>query len=326
MTGRRRHRRASFGELRSEATSRVSTRPTDEELLTSADTRQFGDFYARHLPGVEAYFARRVGRETAADLAAETFASALVTRRRFVPGDTPAAGWLYTIAARRLVDFQRRGLVEQRTREALASEAGFAGDSVAAPALPVARDLAAGLLRHLPPEQRHAILAHLVADRDYQQIASESGASEASIRQRVSRGLSTLRGPLRVYRAAQEIAREDRAYRFGGGHGKPLPSIGPREPLDCSASASLILLRSGLFDPAPAWTSGRLAAAWGQPGEGRYVTVWANDEHVWIEFKLEADHGERFDPTPSRLAPKSGWMTTRAGPTREFFPRHWPGL
>ena len=93
----------------------MTTQPTDEELLTSVDPEAFGAFYARHHDGVERYFARRVGnRETAADLAAETFAAALVARRRFVPGATPAAGWLYTIAARRHVDFQRRAVVEQR--------------------------------------------------------------------------------------------------------------------------------------------------------------------------------------------------------------------
>jgi RNA polymerase sigma factor (sigma-70 family) len=304
----------------------VRTGQTDEELLTSGDADGFGRFYARHMPAVEAYFARRVGRQAAADLTAETFASAFVSRRRFVPRETPAAGWLYTIAARRLVDFQRRGITEQRTRDALAREVDLARPSTApsSPANPA--DLESGLLRHLPGEQREAILAHFVNDRDYGQIASESRASEASIRQRVSRGLSVLRGPLRVYRAAQELARQDRAYRFGGGHFRPLPAIGPREPLDCSASTSLILLRAGLLEAGPAWSSGRLAEAWGQPDEGRYVTVWANEEHVWIEFKLDADHGERFDPTPSRLAPGNDWMPTKPGPTRDFLPRHWPGL
>jgi hypothetical protein len=36
----------------------------------------------------------------------------------------------------------------------------------------------------------------------------------------------------------------------------------------------------------------------GEPGEGRYLTVWANGEHVWVEFKLDADHDERLDPQP----------------------------
>lgn len=303
---------------------RVRATPSDEELLISGDPEAFGVFYARHLRGVEAYFVRHVGREAAPDLAAETFASALVARRRFVTGNTPAAGWLYTIAARRLVDFQRRGLVRQRTFEALASEATTHTSPPLSSA--IAAEFDPGILRHLPREQRDAIVAHVLHDRDYEQIASESQASEASIRQRVSRGLSALRGPLQLYRAAQALARENRAYRFGGGHLTPLSSIGPRDPLDCSAAASLILVRAGLLKPGPAWISGRLAETWGEPDEGRYVTVWANEEHVWIEFKLDADHGERFDPTPSRLAPNNNWMPTKHGPTRNFIPRHWPGL
>jgi RNA polymerase sigma-70 factor (ECF subfamily) len=281
-------------------------------------------FYARHLAGVETYFARRVGAEAAPDLAAETFAAALVARRRFVPGRAPAAGWLYTIAARRLVDHNRRRRVRQRTLEALASEIAIREQALMSSE--VAAEVNAGLLRHLPPDQRWAIVAHVVEERDYREIAAESRASEPSVRQRVSRGLGALRRPLEIYRTAQQLARQDRAYRFGGGHSKSLHSIGPREPLDCSSAASLILRRAGLFEPGTAWNSSQLAAAWGRPGEGRYVTIWANEEHVWIEFKLESDHGERFDPTPSRLAPNNSWMPSKHGPTRDFVARHWPGL
>jgi hypothetical protein len=190
----------------------------------------------------------------------------------------------------------------------------------------VEAEVDADLLRHLPRDQRHAIVAHIVEERDYREIAAESRASEASVRQRVSRGLGALRRPLEIYRAAQQLARQDRAYRFGGGHGKSLHSIGPREPLDCSSAASLILRRAGLFEPVTALTSSQLAEAWGQPGEGRYVTVWANEEHVWIEFKLDADHGERFDATPSRSTPNNSWMLSKPVPTRDFSARHWPGL
>lgn len=300
-------------------------RTTDDELLISPDPEAFGIFYARHLAQVEAYFARRVGREPAGDLAAETFACALVARRRFTPGEVPALGWLFTIAARRLVDFHRRNATEMRIRETLAAQS--AGDRARiAPPAALTDDLDVGLLRHLPIDQREALKARFAADREYAEIAGGSHVSEASIRQRVSRGLSALRAPLRIYRAAQELARQDRAYRFGGGHGMPLDQLQPHEPLDCSSSASLLLQHAGVLVPGPAWTSGRLAADWGQPGEGRYVTVWANDDHVWIEFKLDADHGERFDPTPSRLAPHSGHLRTAAGPTHDFTPRHQAGL
>ena len=97
--------------------------PTDDELLTSGDPEDFGVFYARHLSAIEGYFARRVDRETASDLAAETFAAALVARKRFLPSETPAVGWLYTIAARRLVDFQRRAIIRQRALDAFAANA-----------------------------------------------------------------------------------------------------------------------------------------------------------------------------------------------------------
>ena len=168
----------------------TTTHPTDEALLTAVDPQAFGLFYARHLDGVERYFARRVAnREIAADLAAETFAAALVARRRFVPGSTPAAGWLYTIAARRLVDYQRRAAVEQRARETLASEARVEA-RWAAPS--VEDDAEPGLLRACPTNSaarspRTSSRTELRADR------RGAGASEASIRQRVSRGLRTLR-------------------------------------------------------------------------------------------------------------------------------------
>jgi RNA polymerase sigma-70 factor (ECF subfamily) len=300
----------------------VGTQPTDEELLTSTDPEAFSAFYARHLPSVERFFSRRVDRDDVSDLAAETFASALVARKRFAPGDTPAAGWLYTIATRRLVDFQRRTMAKQRTLNVLAANAALAAPSPPEP--PAETALTAGILRHLPRDQRRAIVAHVLGDRDYRHIAADYGTTEATIRQRVSRGLSTLRGPLRVYQAAQTIASQGRAYRFGGGHGKPIASLGPREALDCSSSASLILFQAGLFDLGPAWPSRRFADNWGQPGEGRYLTVWANEEHVWIEFKLDFDHGQRFDPTPLRSHPNTAWITHNTGPTHGFQPRHWP--
>jgi hypothetical protein len=73
-----------------------------------------------------------------------------------------------------------------------------------------------GLLRHMSAHQRQAVA----------EFASQMQTSKTSIRQRVSGGLSALR----AYRAAQELARRDRAYRYGGGHGAVLSSIGPREP------------------------------------------------------------------------------------------------
>ena len=188
-----------------------------------------------------------------------------------------------------------------------------------------AAEIGNGYLRHLPHEQQRAIVAHLFCDLGYGEIASQAATSEESVRQRVSRGLSALREPLRVYRVAHAFASEGRPYEFGGGHAKDLRMIAPREALDCSASASLILQRAGLLDACSAMTSDQLASSWGRGGEGRYITLWSNDTHVWFEFKLEDEPGERFDPTPARAFLGSDISTTLADASK-YTPRHWHGL
>jgi RNA polymerase sigma-70 factor (ECF subfamily) len=172
----------------------VANTRTDEDLLGSDEPEDFGVFYDRHIRALLGYFVRRTGdAEVAADLAAETFASALVARRRFRPGGAPASAWLYTIARRRLADFHRKGRVDDRLRRSLAMERRPVGDDDARVIRMLADDTATTLLAGLPDEQRDAVAAHVVAGRGYDEVAVESRVTEAAVRQRVSRGLRTLR-------------------------------------------------------------------------------------------------------------------------------------
>jgi RNA polymerase sigma-70 factor (ECF subfamily) len=52
------------------------------------------------------------------------------------------------------------------------------------------------LVADLPPEQRQAVLARIVDERDYAEIAARLRVSEAVVRQRVSRGLGALRASI----------------------------------------------------------------------------------------------------------------------------------
>ncbi len=82
----------------------------DEALLLSGDLEDFGLFYDRYVTALLAFFQRRTGDpEAAADLTAETFAAAMVSRRRYQPRGATAAGWLFAIAHHKLTDFRRRG-------------------------------------------------------------------------------------------------------------------------------------------------------------------------------------------------------------------------
>ena len=167
---------------------------TDEELLRCEDPEAFGVFYDRHVRALLGYFARRTGDpEVAADLTAETFASAIVAKRRFKPDGPPAAAWLYTIAARRLVDYHRRGRVDSNVRRRLQMERRPIGEDDARMIRMLADDTATVLAAGLPADQRDAIEAHVVGGRAYTELAGELHLSEAAVRQRVARGLATLR-------------------------------------------------------------------------------------------------------------------------------------
>ena len=131
---------------------------------------------------------------SAADLTAETFAAALAGRHRFRPQAGAANAWLFGIAMNKLADLQRRGYAEQRACRRLRLERieltdqdieriNALGDSPSASAQ----------LELLAPDQREAIRAHVVDERDYDDIASEHHVSEAAVRKRVSRGLASVR-------------------------------------------------------------------------------------------------------------------------------------
>jgi RNA polymerase sigma-70 factor (ECF subfamily) len=167
---------------------------SDEDLLTSDDPEAFGAFYDRHVHAVIGYFSRRTSdSETAADLTAETFASALVARRRFKPGGAPAGAWLFTIAARRLADYHRRGHADDRIRRSLAMQPRAIGEEDARMIRWLGEQGAEAELVKLPAEQRVAVAAHVIDERPYGELAAELQVPEATVRQRVSRGLAALR-------------------------------------------------------------------------------------------------------------------------------------
>jgi RNA polymerase sigma factor (sigma-70 family) len=167
---------------------------TDETLLRSSDLDDFGRFYDRYVRSLLAFFQRRVrDPEVAADLTAETFAAALISRGRYRPQTASAAGWLFAIAQHKLLDYQRRGTAEQRMRRRLGMQVIPVSAEDAETIRWLGEQSAATILEALPAEQRDAIRAHVLEDRSYAEIAHEQALSEATVRQRVSRGLRVLR-------------------------------------------------------------------------------------------------------------------------------------
>ena len=100
-------------------------------------------------------------------------------------------------------------------------------------------------------------------------------------------------------------------YLWGGGHGSWAAS-----GYDCSGSVSFALAGAGLLDSP--MTSG-LLARWGSAGRGRWITIYANGGHVFMEVA-----GLRFD-TGGIRGSGTRWQATGRS-TAGFVARHPEGL
>jgi cell wall-associated NlpC family hydrolase len=112
-----------------------------------------------------------------------------------------------------------------------------------------------------------------------------------------------------IIEAGNVIARSP--YEWGGGHGKWLD-----DGYDCSGSVSFALAAAGYLEGP--LNSGRLMS-WGEAGSGRWVTIYANEGHVWMTVA-----GVRFDTSGARQT-GSRWQNASRS-TAGFVVRHPPGL
>jgi cell wall-associated NlpC family hydrolase len=109
--------------------------------------------------------------------------------------------------------------------------------------------------------------------------------------------------------AGNVIARSP--YLWGGGHGKWVD-----KGYDCSGSVSFVLASAGYLEAPLA--SGPLMS-WGEPGPGKWVTIYSHQGHVFMEVA-----GIRFDTSGARET-GSRWQNELRS-TAGFVARHPPGL
>jgi cell wall-associated NlpC family hydrolase len=113
----------------------------------------------------------------------------------------------------------------------------------------------------------------------------------------------------RVIAGGNAIA--DFPYIWGGGHASFVAN-----GYDCSGSVSYALAAGGLLN-APL-VSGELAS-WGAPGPGRWITIYANDGHTFMDVD-----GMWFD-TAGRSGPYASRWLVSTPPLAGYAVRHPPG-
>lgn len=155
--------------------------------------------YARHRDELLMFLMRRTNdAEIALDLWGETFAQALVSRRRYRGStDEQAAAWLFTIARRQLARYYRRGRAERRAMTRLGIERPAINPETEAEIIRRAgleemrRSLAAAVAL-LSDDARQAITLRILQELSYTEVAARLAISEQTARMRVSRGLRAL--------------------------------------------------------------------------------------------------------------------------------------
>ncbi len=175
-----------------------------------------------------------------------------------------------------------------------------------------------GLTTHLHHLQAQAAAQAAAAARAAAARASAGGLTAGAVD---SAGLAVDTGGMvqapagapaavaQVIAAANAIA--TMPYIYGGGH-----ASFHADGYDCSGSVSYALAAAGLVS-AP-MTSGEFES-WGEPGPGRWITIYANAGHVWMEVA-----GWRFD-TVAQAGSGTRWAQG-GGEFSGFVVRHPAGL
>jgi hypothetical protein len=133
------------------------------------------------------------------------------------------------------------------------------------------------------------------------------------------------------------------AYSYGGAHGDPAQTMSQSNPnpaavpgaeenggpgYDCSSATSYVLWGGGLGQSLLGGgvdVSGELESV-GDPGPGRWVTIYANAGHAYIDIAgiyFDTAAGLGNPPNPPSTGPR--WSTVGTGPVG-FVARHPPGL
>jgi len=117
-----------------------------------------------------------------------------------------------------------------------------------------------------------------------------------------------------IVAAANQVAKLP--YVYGGGHGRGVEGVWVDNAYDCSGSVSFALANAGFLKSPEA--SGALEH-FGKPGPGRWVTIYANAGHAFMEVG-----GARFDTVGLKQS-GSRWQPAYRS-IGGFTVRHPPGL
>lgn len=116
------------------------------------------------------------------------------------------------------------------------------------------------------------------------------------------------------------------AYLYGGGHGPSLDTL--QAAYDCSSAVSYVLHWGGVLGTSALDSTG--LASYGDPGPGRYVSIYANASHAFMYvagLRFDTVEAAAYDSGPNSGKPGPRWRVSPTVPDwAQWTVRHPPGL
>ncbi len=160
-----------------------------------ADPDSFAVIFDRHSPAIARYLARRLGRQSADDLLAETFLAAFRARRQYDLARPHALPWLYGIATNMLARHRREEARELRLLAAVPVEDAEEGHAERV-AAQVTAEAMNGLLRQ-------ALAGLADGDRDVLLLVAWEGLAYDEVAAALEIPVGTVRS--RLHRARRKV-------------------------------------------------------------------------------------------------------------------------
>jgi RNA polymerase sigma-70 factor (ECF subfamily) len=172
------------------------TSDSDEIAASLVEPVRFGTIAERHFGAIYQYLARRVGRDVAQDLGAETFVVAFSARSRYDLSRTNARPWLFGIATN-LIRRHRRTefrMLNAYVRSVHPSRFDDQVDEISTHMEHIELlALVAKAFSKLDPEQRDALHLTAIEGLSYAEAAEALGVPVGTVHSRVARARVTLR-------------------------------------------------------------------------------------------------------------------------------------
>jgi RNA polymerase sigma factor (sigma-70 family) len=172
---------------------------TDPLVTVRPETGDFGEIFDAYFAEIHRYVARRLDRDIADDVAAETFSVAFGRRDTHDPRRGPVRPWLYGIATNLIARHRRAEARRLRAMQLLdagpVADTGEEGvlDRLAAEAL---RPRLARALAGLSARQRDVLLLVTLGDLTYEEVAQALDIPYGTVCSRFNRARAQVRKAL----------------------------------------------------------------------------------------------------------------------------------